>query len=217
MAADEHHASELALNAGVDMSMQSGLYAAHLPDLVASGEVPMIKANHLLVRNISVMGFWWGGYLAFAPSILDDSLSTLLDWYAAGELRPHVSHILAMEDLATGLQMLRNPPARNSAEAEPKRSARRYLRNALVISLTNPKVILFYGAFLPQFLDPSRELWLQFAVMALTFALVEGLVEYGLARLAQRIRPWLERSGQLFNRICGGLFATLGIALPLSR
>lgn len=77
----------------------------------ASGEVPMIKANHLLVKNISVMGFWWGGYLAFAPSILDDSLSTLLDWYAAGELRPHVSHILAMEDLATGLQMLRNRSA----------------------------------------------------------------------------------------------------------
>lgn len=77
----------------------------------ASGDVPLIKANHLLVKNISVMGFWWGGYLTFAPKILDDSLSTLLNWYAAGDLRPHVSHILAMEDLATGLEMLRNRSA----------------------------------------------------------------------------------------------------------
>lgn len=54
-----------------------------------------------------------------------------------------------------GLQMLRNPLARNSAEAEPKRSARRYLRNALVISLTNPKVILFFVAFFPLFISPE--------------------------------------------------------------
>jgi NADPH:quinone reductase len=77
----------------------------------ASGDVPLIKANHLLVKNISVTGFWWGGYLAFAPKLLDDSLDTLLTWYAAGDLHPHVSNILAMEDLATGLDMLRNRSA----------------------------------------------------------------------------------------------------------
>ena len=53
--------------------------------------------------------------------------------------------------------------------------------------------------------------------MALTFALVEGIVEYILARLAHRIRPWLERSGKGFNRVCGGLFAAMGAALPTVR
>ena len=53
--------------------------------------------------------------------------------------------------------------------------------------------------------------------MALTFAIIEGLVEYLLARLAHRIRPWLERSGKGFNRCCGGLFALMGAALPLTK
>jgi len=46
---------------------------------------------------------------------------------------------------------------------------------------------------------------------------VEGATEYLLARTAQRIRPWLQRSGRAFNRSCGGLFALMGAALPLSR
>jgi threonine/homoserine/homoserine lactone efflux protein len=91
------------------------------------------------------------------------------------------------------------------------------LRQGLLSALSNPKVILFFGAFLPQFLDPQRSLWLQFAVMALTFALVEGVVEYLLARAANRIRPWLERSGKGFNRCCGGLFALMGASLPMIR
>jgi threonine/homoserine/homoserine lactone efflux protein len=53
--------------------------------------------------------------------------------------------------------------------------------------------------------------------MALTFAVVEGSVEYLLARMAHRVRPWLQRSGKGFNRCCGGLFALMGAALPMTR
>lgn len=77
----------------------------------ASGEVPQIKANHLLVKNITVIGFWWGGYLTFAAKRLTDSLATLLDWYAAGNLHPHVSNVLALEDLPKGLDLLRSRAA----------------------------------------------------------------------------------------------------------
>ncbi len=56
----------------------------------ASGKVPQIAANHLLVKNISVIGLYWGGYLAFRPEVLTGSLETLLGWYAEGGLRPHV-------------------------------------------------------------------------------------------------------------------------------
>ena len=77
----------------------------------ASGEVPQIKANHLLVKNISVIGFWWGGYLGFAPKRLTDSLATLLGWYEQGKLAPHISHILPMEDLPKGLEFLRSRAA----------------------------------------------------------------------------------------------------------
>lgn len=77
----------------------------------ASGEVPQIKANHLLVKNISVLGLYWGGYLQFRPEVLTGSLATLLDWYAAGRIRPHVSHVLPLESAEEGLELLRTRKA----------------------------------------------------------------------------------------------------------
>ncbi|MBZ0124422.1 MAG: NADPH:quinone oxidoreductase family protein [Roseovarius sp.] len=73
----------------------------------ASGEVPQIPANHLLVKNVSVLGFYWGGYLAFRPEVLRDSLSTLFSWYGEGRLKPHVSHVLPLERAGEGLELLR--------------------------------------------------------------------------------------------------------------
>lgn len=74
----------------------------------ASGQVPQVPANHLLVKNLSLIGFYWGGYLTFAPDLLHGSLATLLDWYAQGRLHPHVSHILPLEQAAEGLALLRD-------------------------------------------------------------------------------------------------------------
>jgi len=74
----------------------------------ASGDVPQIKANHLLVKNISVMGFYWGGYLKFRPDLLTRSLATLLEWYGAGRIRPHVSHTYPLEQVGTALELLRS-------------------------------------------------------------------------------------------------------------
>lgn len=73
----------------------------------ASGEVPQIPANHLLVKNISVMGLYWGGYLKFRPDVVTQSLATLFDWYASGRIRPHVSHILPLAQVAEALDLLR--------------------------------------------------------------------------------------------------------------
>lgn len=74
----------------------------------ASGHVPQVPANLLLVKNLSVMGLYWGGYLTFAPQVLTDSLKTLLGWYEAGGLRPHISHTLPFDQLPQGLDLLRD-------------------------------------------------------------------------------------------------------------
>lgn len=74
----------------------------------ASGGVPQIKANHLLVKNITVMGFYWGGYLAFRPQVITDSLQTLIGWFEAGRIRPHISHCLPFDQAAEGLELLRS-------------------------------------------------------------------------------------------------------------
>jgi NADPH2:quinone reductase len=73
----------------------------------ASGEVPKIAANILLVKNISVIGYYWGGYLKFAPKILQDSLKTLLGWYKTGQLHPHISHILPLDRANEALDLLK--------------------------------------------------------------------------------------------------------------
>jgi NADPH2:quinone reductase len=74
----------------------------------ASGEVPQIPANHLLVKNLTVEGFYWGGYLKFKPQVLTDSLKTLFDWHGAGKLRPHISHQLPLDQAADALELLRS-------------------------------------------------------------------------------------------------------------
>ncbi|RYH11834.1 NADPH:quinone oxidoreductase family protein [Tropicimonas sp. IMCC6043] len=73
----------------------------------ASGEVPQIPANHLLVKNLSVIGLYWGGYLAFRPEILTGSLAQLFAWYAEGRLSPHVGRELPLERAGEALEMLR--------------------------------------------------------------------------------------------------------------
>ena len=117
-----------------------------------------------------------------------------------------------------GVQLWRSPPMNLIlADSGVRPSASRLFRQGLLSALSNPKVILFYGAFLPQFLDPQRGLAVQFVVMAATFAVVEFLVELLLALLAFRVRPWLQRGGRAFNRSCGVLFVLIGVALPLAR
>jgi NADPH2:quinone reductase len=72
----------------------------------AGGEVQQIPANLLLVKNLQAIGFYWGGYLGFAPERLRTSLSELMAWHGAGRLRPHVSHVLPLERAAEGLELI---------------------------------------------------------------------------------------------------------------
>lgn len=72
----------------------------------ASGDVPPVPANILLVKNISVIGFYWGGYLLFNPAALTDSLGDLFDMYARGQLKPHVSHVLPLEKAQDALDLM---------------------------------------------------------------------------------------------------------------
>ncbi len=72
----------------------------------ASGTVPPVPANIILVKNITVIGLYWGGYLQFAPDVLGDSLAKVMDWYAAGRLKPHISHTLPLAQADEALKLL---------------------------------------------------------------------------------------------------------------
>ncbi len=74
----------------------------------ASGKVPPIPANIILVKNITVIGFYWGGYLGFQPNALIESLGELMEWYDQGRLQPHISHVLQLDDAAQALELMRS-------------------------------------------------------------------------------------------------------------
>lgn len=77
----------------------------------ASGDVPQVPLNQLLVRNVSVIGLWWGGYKGFAPDIMAQSLNDLLTMYSKGKISPTITQELAFEDLHDGLEALRSRKA----------------------------------------------------------------------------------------------------------
>jgi homoserine/homoserine lactone efflux protein len=118
-----------------------------------------------------------------------------------------------------GVQVWRAPPLGLSvdagAAAVAARSGPSLARQGFLSAVTNPKGLLFFAAFLPQFIDPARSLVLQFAVMAGTFAVVEIVTELVIAGTAHRLAPWLKRVGRRFNQACGGVFCAIGLALPL--
>jgi leucine efflux protein len=117
-----------------------------------------------------------------------------------------------------GLRMvLAKPGARPVLEIKP----RHYFRQALVITLLNPKAIVFYMAFFPLFVDPQRHQGLlTFGVMAATIAALTFL--YGLVvvllthRLAERLRANPKVSGAL-QKLAGVFLIGFGVKLALSR
>lgn len=85
----------------------------------ASGDIPQIPANLLLVKNLDVIGFYWGAYRKFAPAVQAESLATLMHWHAEGRLRPHVSHVLPLTQAAEGLALLRGRTATGKVVVTP--------------------------------------------------------------------------------------------------
>ncbi len=85
----------------------------------ASGDVPPIPANIILVKNISVIGFYWGGYLKFNVDALKASMAELMDWHAAGRLKPHISHVLPLEKATEALELLRSRKSTGKVVVRP--------------------------------------------------------------------------------------------------
>ncbi len=74
----------------------------------ASGTIPQIPANYLLLKNCAAVGFFWGAYMERDPDVVMRSLDTMLGWYAEGRLKPHISHLLPMDKAREALWMLRD-------------------------------------------------------------------------------------------------------------
>lgn len=72
----------------------------------AGGTVPQIPANHLLVKNVDVIGLNWPAYAERHPAVMTESFRILMDWYLAGAIRPYVSAIYPLERAVDALDQV---------------------------------------------------------------------------------------------------------------
>jgi homoserine/homoserine lactone efflux protein len=108
------------------------------------------------------------------------------------------------------------PADRLKVTAEPKSAAAIYLRGFLV-SLTNPKTLLFYAAFLPQFVTTTAEPITQLLILSATFLLIAACLDGLWAVMAGRLHPWLNSRTKIRNRLTGVLLMAAGIGLAMAR
>jgi len=116
-----------------------------------------------------------------------------------------------------GFNAWRAPAADLTKTAPQPRSPRAIFLRGFLVSLTNPKTLLFYAAFFPQFIDPGEGFAPQIALLAGTFLAVAMIVDGGWAVLAARFRGLLAVNGRLRNRLTGGLLMGAGLGLALAR
>ena len=110
---------------------------------------------------------------------------------------------------AAPLDLTRMPP-------QP-RSVRAIALRGFLISLTNPKTLLFFGAFFPQFIAPDRAMGPQLALLCGSFLLLAVTLDSGWALAAGRARGVLAMHGKLRNRLSGGLLIGAGVGLALAH
>lgn len=102
--------------------------------------------------------------------------------------------------------------------AAPKVSASGAYAQGLLVSLSNPKVLLFLGAFLPQFLDPTTPAPPQLAILAAVFVATLIVVDCGYTYAIGRARRAFDvRRLALLDGIAGGLLVAGGLVLASAR
>jgi threonine/homoserine/homoserine lactone efflux protein len=167
---------------------------------VAAPVATGVALGDLTAMTLSMLGV--GALLASSALLF-----TLLKWVGAGYL------------VWLGVKLWR---AGAVLEADPRTepvAAGRMLGHAWLVTTLNPKSIVFFVAFLPQFLDPGRPFWPQMAIFEATFVTLAFANALGYALIASRARAVVSnpRAIGLFNKAGGTLLVGAGVATVAMR
>jgi homoserine/homoserine lactone efflux protein len=112
-----------------------------------------------------------------------------------------------------GIQLWRAPPMNLTPTHEKRTSPRGAIAQTFIVTLLNPKGILFFAAFLPQFIDPARPLWPQVILLTLTFCTLATLIQGFYITLMGRARSRIAspRALRLMNRTGGVMLIGAGL------
>jgi threonine/homoserine/homoserine lactone efflux protein len=111
------------------------------------------------------------------------------------------------------------PPSASQQGQHGRASPAVLFRDGFLVGIGSPKDLLFFGALLPQFIDPRAPPMPQFALLFATRALIDGVVMSGYAALGQTLLGWLHCPARmrLFQRASGTCLMAAGAALAASR
>ena len=117
-----------------------------------------------------------------------------------------------------GYKMLRSDGRLGTAEVVKTKSNLDIAIEGFLVVLANPKMLIFLGAFLPQFVAPTEPTFPQVVVLGLIFMVVAGATDAVYAVVAGRARGLLSRARvQLVSRISGGILMLGGVWLALQK
>src|SRR5579863_7391956 len=119
-----------------------------------------------------------------------------------------------------GIRLIRFPVegVRLDTDAPPAPPRGGFFLQGLVVLLSNPKVLVFFGAFIPQFMDMNRDHYSQVALLGVTFMVIAGITDALYALLSGRARSiFSARRTRLLSRVSGGFMIGGGIWLALTR
>jgi threonine/homoserine/homoserine lactone efflux protein len=117
-----------------------------------------------------------------------------------------------------GIKLIRFPIEGVKTEEPPPPPRGGFFLQGFVVLLSNPKVLVFFGAFIPQFMDMNRDHVSQVTLLGVTFMVIAGLTDGLYALLAGRARSFFSaRRTRLVSRISGGFMIGGGIWLALTR
>jgi threonine/homoserine/homoserine lactone efflux protein len=173
--------------------------------------------HHGLTRTISTMLGLLSG-LAVILSISIGGLGAVL--VASSTAFEIIKYAGAAYLVYLGIRVWRTADTRLVTDSRPlAASGWARFRTGMLVSLSNPKAILFCVAFFPQFIDRGQSLAPQAAILLATFAVIETCWMLIYAGGGARLAAWLRNGHRMrwFNRASGGVFVGAGVLLGSFR
>lgn len=166
-------------------------------------------SNGWRMGAISLIGVTLGDICAITLSVL--GFSALLT--TSAEAFTAMKWIGAAYLVYLGIQLWRAPPMEITPTHEKRSTARSAITQTFIVTLLNPKGILFFAAFLPQFIDPARPLWPQVIVLMLTFDVIAAAIQGGYIFAMGRARNRIASPRVLknMNRAGGAMLVGAGL------
>lgn len=192
------------------------LIAAFILIVIPGPNVGLIVANSLRhgvhAGLIAVAGVSMATVLQLGIAVL--GMTSLLAW--AAQTFEWIRWGGAAYLVYLGIRQWRAPAAEADTAVVPA-SAWQCCLNGFAVSITNPKTMLFYAAFLPQFVDPALDVTPQMLQLATTFVVLAVVLDGAWALFASRLRGMLGRRPRFVNRLSGGILVGAGVGLALVR